>query len=575
MISKISIGSGIGGCLDYLLREEKGPVVLVAQGISDTKKKAKADFRAWASVNPKLAKNVLHIPLSFSPQDKQKLIDDPGLKERIIERYIEVMSEKGYSLNKTQYIAIEHNDTKHPHIHLVFNRINEDGKTIKDNFIAINSKRVCQQLTKEFGLTAAVEKTKSINRELQHGKEKMKSDIFYALSELKSQKKYVSLTDIEEKLSKQNIELQLIIDDNGIVYGSYYTQMIGNKSIKIKTSSVDKDLTLKRLIESHRLHLIRQALQDEYEKRREIATVINDLDHSFVKFARDESRMQDDLATIMSLGLFKQSKPKINMRSNFASAIELKNKREAVRSVLTTSLLYAFEKAESFEDLQKNLSKQNIKTVALRREKKLLISSGDMHFISTELHPELSYDFLHIKFESKKTDALSYLIDQLQKLKDQVKDLKQLGNLLPKEIQIKVEKITTDQGTTKDQISFLVHGQSIKRNQLNKGINTWLNELHFSQAGNAPNQDKLTELKLEVSQAISQAISQEGLKEILKAKGIESIFKYDSRDNLVGVRFNQGDLSVKGSEIGLTAKSIQKKLPAKTDDQSTNKGLKL
>ncbi len=110
-------------------------MVLVAQGISDTKKKAKADFRAWASVNPKLAKNVLHIPLSFSPQDKQKLIDDPGLKERIIERYIEVMSEKGYSLNKTQYIAIEHNDTKHPHIHLVFNRINEDGKTIKDNFI--------------------------------------------------------------------------------------------------------------------------------------------------------------------------------------------------------------------------------------------------------------------------------------------------------------------------------------------------------------------------------------------------------------------------------------------------------
>lgn len=575
MISKISIGSGIGGCLDYLLREDKGPVVLVAQGISDTKKKAKADFRAWASVNPKLGKNVLHIPLSFSPQDKEKLLDDPSLKPKVIDRYIEIMSQKGYALNKTQYIAIEHNDTKHPHIHLVFNRINEDGKTIKDNFIAINSKKVCQQITKEFGLTAAVEKTKSINSELQHGKEKMKSDIFYALSELKSQKKYISLTDIEDKLSKQNIELQLVIDDNGIVYGSYYTQRIGNKTIKLKTSSVDKELTLKRLVESHRLNLIRQGLQEEYEKRREIATVINDLDYSFVKYARDESRMQDDLAMIMSLGLFKESKPKINMKSNFASAIELKNKREAVRSVLTSSLLHAFDKAESFEDLQNSLSKQNIKTVALRRERKLLISSGDIHFLSTDLHPDLSYDYLHVKFQSGKMEALSYLVIQLERVREQPKDLAQLAGLLPKEIQIKVEKVTSDSGVTKEQISFLVLGETIKRNQLNKSLNTWLNDLHFSKDKPTVELDKMAALKLEVSEAIGMAISQDGLKEILKAKGIESIFKYDSRDNLVGVRFNQGDLSVKGSEIGLTAKSIQKKLPAKTDDQSTNKGLKL
>lgn len=575
MISKISIGSGIGGCLDYLLREDKGPVVLEAQGISDTKKKAKADFRAWASVNPKLAKNVLHIPLSFSPQDKQMLLDDPSLKHKVIDRYIEIMSQKGYALNKTQYIAIEHNDTKHPHIHLVFNRINEDGKTIKDNFIAINSKKVCQQITKEFGFTAAVEKTKSINKELQHGKEKMKSDIFYALSELKSQKKYVSLTDIEEKLSKQNIELQLVIDDNGIVYGSYYTQRVGNKTIKLKTSSVDKELTLKRLVESHRLNLIRQGLQEEYEKRREIATVINDLDYSFVKYARDESRMQDDLAMIMSLGLFKESKPKIKMKSNFASAIELKNKREAVRSILTSSLLHAFDKAESFEDLQNNLSKQNIKTVALRRERKLLISSGDIHFLSTDLHPDLSYDYLHVKFQGGKMDALSYLVNQLERVKEQPKDLSQLAGLLPKEIQIKVEKVTSDSGATKEQISFLVLGETIKRNQLNKSLNTWLNDLHFSKDKSTVELDKMAALKLEVSEAIGMAISQDGLKEILKAKGIESIFKYDSRDNLVGVRFNQGDLSVKGSEIGLTAKSIQKKLPAKADDQSTNKGLKL
>ena len=575
MISKISIGSGIGGCLDYLMNEKKGPVVLVAQGMSDTKKKAKADFRAWAYINPKLTKNVLHIPLSFSPADKQKLISDPHLKEKIISRYVELMSKQGYGLNKSQYIAIEHHDTKHPHIHLVFNRIDENGKTIKDGFIALNSKKVCKQITKEFDLTLAESKSKTINKDLQYGKEKLKTEIYQTLFDLKLRNKYVSLNDIEKKLSEKNIELQLIIDDNGIVYGSYYTQKIGEKTIKIKTSSIDKDLTLKKLVESHRLHLIRESLQEEYKQRREITNVINDLDHSFVKYARDESRMQDDLATIITLGLFKQTKPRVLNRSNFATAFELNNKRKAVKSVLASSLLQAFDKAKSFEDLQTRLNKQNIKTLALRREKKILVSSGDMHFLSTDLHPDLSYDYVHIHFQNNKQDALSYLTLQFDHLKDQVKSIDELSRMLPKEITIDIKKIPTENGGFKEQITFLVLGEQIKRNQLSKVANNWLNGLAFGV--NEPTLELNTgaDLKAIILEAINHAVSQEGLKEILKSKGIESIFKYDNQDNLVGVRFNHEGQSFKGSDIGLSAKSITKKLPAKNDDQKPNPGLKL
>lgn len=575
MISKISIGSGIGGCLDYLLQENKQPVVLVAQGMSDTKKKAKADFRAWASVNTKLTKNVLHIPLSFSPNDKQKLVADPQLKEKIISRYVELMSKQGYALNKTQYIAIEHHDTKHPHIHLVFNRIDDAGKTIKDGFIAINSKKVCKQITKEFNLTVAESKTRSINKELQHGKEKMKTEIYQTLFDLKLKNKYVSLNDIEKKLAEKNIELQLIIDDSGIVYGSYYTQKVGEKTIKIKTSSIDKELTLKRLVESHRLHLIRESLQEEYRQRKEITNVIHDLDHSFVKYARDESKMQDDLATIMSLGLFKQDKPKINSKSNFATAIELKNKRKAVRSVIASSLLQAFDKADNFEDLLSRLNKQSIKTIALRREKKILISSGDMHFLSTDLHPDLTYDYMHLKFQNNKQDALSYLNNQFDQLKDQVNSLDELTRLLPKDIVLNIQKIPTEEGGFKDQMVFEVLGEKVKRNQLNKSVNTWLNDLNFGQNKRSEITDSENELKAIILDAMKLVVSQEGLKEFLKSKGIESIFKYDTQDNLVGVRFNYDGQSFKGSDLGLSAKSITKKLPAKTDDQSNNPGLKL
>nr|MBW0155527.1 hypothetical protein [Candidatus Methylopumilus sp.] len=234
-----------------------------------------------------------------------------------------------------------------------------------------------------------------------------------------------------------------------------------------------------------------------------------------------------------------------------------------------------FDKAKSFEDLQTRLNKQNIKTLALRREKKILVSSGDMHFLSTDLHPDLSYDYVHIHFQNNKQDALSYLTLQFDHLKDQVKSIDELSRMLPKEITIDIKKIPTENGGFKEQITFLVLGEQIKRNQLSKVANNWLNGLAFGV--NEPTLELNTgaDLKAIILEAINHAVSQEGLKEILKSKGIESIFKYDNQDNLVGVRFNHEGQSFKGSDIGLSAKSITKKLPAKNDDQKPNPGLKL
>lgn len=42
----------------------------------------------------------------------------------------------------------------------------------------------------------------------------------------------------------------------------------------------------------------------------------------------------------------------------------------------------------------------------------------------------------------------------------------------------------------------------------------------------------------------------------LKKQGIESIFKEDSRGNLVGASFKMGDVALKGSEVGYKAKQI-------------------
>lgn len=581
MISKISIGSGIGGCLDYLMNPDKQYSVIQSQGLSHEKKEAKKEFRTWASINPKLGKNVLHIPLAFSPADKNKLESDPDLRKKIIDRYIDLMSDKGYALNKTQYIAIEHQDTAHPHLHLVFNRVSENGKAIKDNYIALNSKKVCQQITTEFDLTIAQEKTKKINQQFQHGREKLKSEIFSILSEAKTQHKYVSLNIVKDELAKKQIELRLIVNDDGKIFGSYYVKSVDNREIKIKTSAIDKEFTLKNIVIQHQLHILRKSLQDEYSRRRKLKTVINDLDYSFTKYARDESKMMDDLAQIMSLGLLNNSKPKRKLKNNFASAEELQTRREKTKSVVASIFADALKSTHSIEELSVQLGKQNIKFTNLRREQKILIASGDMYFLSTDLIPACSWEFIHLRYENITQTGKEKLAETLYSLKGQVQDLASLdASLLPHDIQLMKTPVTTEEGSQVIRLSFNINGLEIRRNELSKEINTWLSEISKNK-GSAPallpeQMDAQEAIKNAVQLALSKAINQTDLRRILQENhGIEAIFKYDSADTLVGVRFNLDEFSFKGSDIGLSAKAIKKILPDKGADDSQKPGIKL
>ncbi|KAA6325537.1 hypothetical protein EZS27_025264 [termite gut metagenome] len=76
-------------------------------------------------MNPKIAKPVAHISLDFSMQDKKRLTD-----KAMVGIALEYMQKMGYE--NTQYIIVRHHDTDHPHIHLVINRIDNDGKRITD-----------------------------------------------------------------------------------------------------------------------------------------------------------------------------------------------------------------------------------------------------------------------------------------------------------------------------------------------------------------------------------------------------------------------------------------------------------
>ena len=62
-------------------------------------------------------------------------------------------------IENTQYIIARHIDREHPHCHIVFNRVDNDGKTISDKNDFRRNEKVCKMLTAKYRLHFANGKT--------------------------------------------------------------------------------------------------------------------------------------------------------------------------------------------------------------------------------------------------------------------------------------------------------------------------------------------------------------------------------------------------------------------------------
>ena len=56
-------------------------------------------------------------------------------------------------INDTQYVIIRHHNTPNPHCHLIFNRVDNNGKRISDSNWLKRNVRVCKELKQKYGLT--------------------------------------------------------------------------------------------------------------------------------------------------------------------------------------------------------------------------------------------------------------------------------------------------------------------------------------------------------------------------------------------------------------------------------------
>lgn len=150
MIGKILHGTSFGGLIDYINAPRKDArLVAYSDGVNLANNQTIADsFIMNAQLSLRTTKPVGHFILSLSPRDAYRITDK--MLEKLAREYLKRM---GYDDN--QFVAFLHQDKKHPHIHIMVNRVNNQGRCTKDSHEWTRNVNVCKELTREFGLYMA------------------------------------------------------------------------------------------------------------------------------------------------------------------------------------------------------------------------------------------------------------------------------------------------------------------------------------------------------------------------------------------------------------------------------------
>ena len=199
MIAKIVKGSGFREVTRYIIDSKKDARIIAHAGlfIEDVNTITKA-FEAQAGMNPKVSRPVGHIALGFSREDESRLTS------RIMaEIALEYMGRIG--IRNTQFFIARHFDKEHPHIHIAYNRIDNDGRTISDKNERLRSARICKELTKKYNLYFANGK----ERVKQHRLKEPDKTKYGLYSILKSEVSRCGNWNIlAANLKKQGVEIQ-------------------------------------------------------------------------------------------------------------------------------------------------------------------------------------------------------------------------------------------------------------------------------------------------------------------------------------------------------------------------------
>jgi len=234
MIGKIVKGSAFKGCVQYVMGKNRAQL-LDSDGVStESAQTITNSFYTQYLMNPNIKRPVGHISLSYSKHDTPVLTDQKMVE--LAKEYMQKMS-----IVNTQYIVVRHEDREHPHVHIVFNRIDNNGKTISDKNDRYRNEKVCKELKLKHGLYFAEGKD-NVKLDRLRNHDRIKYEIYHAVKNtLKTARNW---TEFQKELKSRQIELKFKYKgQTDVIQGVSFIK----DNITFKGSEVDRSFSFANL----------------------------------------------------------------------------------------------------------------------------------------------------------------------------------------------------------------------------------------------------------------------------------------------------------------------------------------
>lgn len=224
MMAKIIKGNSISTCLNYVtrLKHDGHPEikrewflldsdgVRFREGEKDWRKRVITDLKRPNAQRTSIKDPCGHTSLEFKPEDAPKLTDELMLK--IAEEYLGKMG-----IKNTPYVIVRHTNTAHPHCHIVYSRVDYDGKIINSATDFYLNGDVCKEITEKYGLAWGEGKMEVDPRKLK-GKERARYEIAQGIGDaIVCNRAITDFRTLQDELKKRDIVAKPIFDsDNRI-----------------------------------------------------------------------------------------------------------------------------------------------------------------------------------------------------------------------------------------------------------------------------------------------------------------------------------------------------------------------
>ena len=314
MIAKIVKRSNFKGVVNYILDKEKDAKILVCDGLfAENKETLAGSFEAQARMKPRVIKPVGHIALAFSKEDEHRLTD--RAMAGIALEYLKKME-----ITDTQILIVRHFDKEHPHVHVAFNRIANDGRTISDRNERIRSTRICKELTRKYGLYFADGK-EQVKRHRLKEPDKTKYELYSILKTEVS--RCGNWNILIANLKKQGVDVRFKYKGKS---DEIQGVMFSKNSYSFSGSKIDRRFSYSKIDAA--LNTNRQK-----ERQRLMASQAADYEYPMHQHSQFEPRGSDDLYN-GSIGLFMPDNSNAQADENyFEEQLKRKNKKKKQRKI--------------------------------------------------------------------------------------------------------------------------------------------------------------------------------------------------------------------------------------------------